>query len=194
MAQRRPASGGPGGSRRPGGRGSARTATGTGSIPVVRGRGKSGRRPRLTGRAAILVLVMAVLMVSYASSMKAYLMQRSHIEALKAQIAEREQSIEALEREKRRWEDPAYVQQQAHARFGYIFPGQKSYVMLDGSGQPIDSHGGLNDPEDVVKVAPTAWWTTAWGSVELAGNPPPMEPPPADEIRDPAKKIASGSQ
>ena len=37
------------------------------------------RRPRLTGRAAILVLVLAVLTVSYASSLRAYLQQREHI-------------------------------------------------------------------------------------------------------------------
>ena len=40
-------------------------------------------RPRFTNRMAILVLVVAVLVVSYASSMRAYLQQRSHIEDLK---------------------------------------------------------------------------------------------------------------
>ncbi|MBA3781421.1 MAG: septum formation initiator family protein, partial [Nocardioides sp.] len=61
------------------------------------------RRPRLTGRAAVLVLVLAVLVVSYASSMRAYLQQREHISDLKSAIAERETSINELEREKRRW-------------------------------------------------------------------------------------------
>ena len=36
-------------------------------------------RPRFTGRAAILVLVVALLMMSYASSMRAYLDQRRHL-------------------------------------------------------------------------------------------------------------------
>ena len=45
------------------------------------------RRPRFTGRAAVLVLVLAVLTVSYASSLRAYLQQRSHIGDLKQQIA-----------------------------------------------------------------------------------------------------------
>ena len=35
--------------------------------------------------------------------------QRAHIDDLKAQIAQRETNIDALEREKRRWHDPAYV-------------------------------------------------------------------------------------
>ena len=55
----------------------------------------------------MLVLVLAVLTVSYASSLRAYLQQRSHIGDLKAQIAEREASINDLEREKKRWDDPA---------------------------------------------------------------------------------------
>ena len=76
----------------------------------------AARRPRLTGRAAILVLVLAVLAVSYASSMRAYLQQRAHITDLKDQIALRQANIDDLEREKRRWEDPAYVKQQARER------------------------------------------------------------------------------
>ena len=144
------------------------------------------RRSRLTGRAAVLVLVVAVLTVSYGSSLKAYLQQRSHIAELKEQIAVREESIGALEREKRRWEDPAFVQAQARERFGYLMPGETSYVVLDENGQPLESEARLHDPDEVVKVEPTAWWTTAWASVELAGDPPVEKggdgKPPASEI------------
>ena len=54
-------------------------------------------RSRLTGRAAVLVLVLAVLTVSYASSLRAYLQQRSHINDLKSSIAQHEANIDALE-------------------------------------------------------------------------------------------------
>ena len=59
------------------------------------------------------VLVLAVLTVSYASSLKAYLQQRQHIAELRSQIAQSEADIDALEREKSRWRDPAFVQSQA---------------------------------------------------------------------------------
>ena len=111
----------------------------------------------------MLVLVVAVLTVSYGSSLKAYLQQRSQIAELKEQIAVREQSIGALEREKRRWEDPAFVQAQARERFGYLMPGETSYVVLDENGQPLESEARLHDPDEVVKVEPTAWWTTRLG-------------------------------
>jgi cell division protein FtsB len=150
--------------------------------PGAAAAGDGGRRPRPTGRAAILLLVLAVLAVSYASSMRAYLQQRSHIEDLKSQIAQRETDINALEREKRRWHDPAYVKAQARERFGYLMPGETSYVVLGEDGKPLESQSTLTDPSTVARHAPTAWWTTEWKSVQLAGNPPKPEAPPATEI------------
>ena len=112
------------------------------------------RRPRFTGRAAVLVLVLAVLAVSYASSMRAYLQQRAHIPELKTQIAEREANIDDLEREKRRWRDPAYVQAQARERFGYLMPGETLYVVLDENGEPLESRTSLTDPATVTDARP----------------------------------------
>lgn len=139
------------------------------------------RRPRLTGRAAVLVLVLSLLTISYASSLRAYLDQRAHIDDLKGQIALREAAIDDLEREQRRWEDPAYVRQQARD-LNYVLPGETSYVVLDEDGEPVHSDATLSDPEALSPKAPKAWWTTAWRSVELAGNPPEPERPPARKI------------
>ena len=185
MAQRRNARGGPGGSRRPGGRAaSQRTRTAAAAAAPTAG----PRRPRFTGRAAILVLVVAVLTVSYASSLRAYLQQRSHIAELKAQIAERSASIDDLEREKRRWNDPAFVQAQARERFGYLMPGETSYVVLGEDGKPLESETDLPDASEVQKREPQAWWGPVWQSTELAGNPPKHTHPPATEIEAPAGK------
>lgn len=130
----------------------------------------------------MLVLVLAVLTFSYASSLRAYLQQREHIGELKSAIAKREASINALEREKRRWQDPEFRKQQARARFGYIMPGETSFLVLDENGKPLESETSLGDPDDVIKTAPTAWWSDAWVSVELAGNPPAPTEGPVTEI------------
>ncbi|GAB3022387.1 hypothetical protein GCM10011376_27730 [Nocardioides flavus (ex Wang et al. 2016)] len=142
----------------------------------------AARRPRFTGRAAVLVLVLAVLTVSYASSLRAYLQQRSHIGDLKAQIAEREASITDLEREKKRWDDPAYVKAQARERFGYLMPGEQGFEVIGVDGRPLEAQATLNDPDEVIKTMPKAWWTAAWESMELAGNPPPPDEEPAEMI------------
>ena len=195
-SQRRTPRGGPGGSTRPGTRTSrterpaprarpaaSRHGDGTTVVPAAAGRGGDGtRRPRFTGRAAVLVLVLAVLTVSYASSLRAYLQQREHIGDLKEAIAERESAINALEREKQRWQDPAFVKAQARARFGYLMPGETGFLVLDKDGNPLESQTSLSDPDEVIKTVPTAWWSQAWASVELAGNPPPPSDVPATEI------------
>jgi hypothetical protein len=118
-----------------------------------------------------------VLALSYTSSLRAYLQQREHIQDLKAKIAQREAAINALEDEKARWSDPAFIEQQARERFGYVMPGETSYVALDEHGNRLQSEAELDDPADVGDTTPTAWWEDAWASVELAGNPPKSKPP-----------------
>lgn len=177
------ASGGPGAAAGASTGDRARRPAGGGSTSSRGSRGSTAdRRPRLTGRAAILVLVLAVLMVSYASSLRAYLQQRAHISDLSSKIAERQAAIDTLEAEKARWSDPAYLETQARARFGYVMPGETSYVVLDENGKRLDSDTTLRDPSTVIRSTPTAWWSTAWDSVELAGNPPRATKPPAAEI------------
>ncbi len=136
----------------------------------------------------MLVLVVAVLAVSYASSLKAYLQQRAHIADLKQQIARTSAEIDDLEREKRRWNDDAFVRAQARERFGYVMPGETAYVVLDEDGEPIESRSQLHDPDEVLASEPVAWWEDAWSSVELAGNPPKDQPPPATDLDAPVQE------
>jgi cell division protein FtsB len=142
---------------------------------VARARAEERHRSRLTGRAAILVLVLAVLAVSYASSLRAYLQQRDQIDALETQIAERESSISELEREKERWDDPAYVMQEARKR-GYVVPGETPYVVVDADGAPL-TEAELDDPSSVGEGDSRTWYADVWTSVKVAGNPPTKIPP-----------------
>uniref|UniRef100_UPI000B079D1D FtsB family cell division protein n=1 Tax=Nocardioides jensenii TaxID=1843 RepID=UPI000B079D1D len=128
-------------------------------------------RPKLTGRGTVLVLVLAVLTVSFASSMRAYLQQQDHISDLHSQIDETNQDIGQLEREKRRWDDDAYVKAQARERLNYIMPGETGFKVLDENGEPLDSADQLTDAGDLPKKKPQAWWGAAWKSVEAAGHP-----------------------
>jgi cell division protein FtsB len=137
----------------------------------------SAPRPRLTGRAAVLVLVVAGLMVSYASSFRAYLDQRHHIEQLQSSIAQSRSEIAALQREKQRWKDPAYVVAQARARFAFGFPGEIGFQVLDEDGRPLDHEDSLTDPAQ--EVEDPEWWQKTLGSVQAAGNPPREEAPAA---------------
>ncbi len=176
------------------GRPAARPTSGPGRRPPApRPRpgaaGQSPARARFTGRAAILVLVLAVLMISYASSMRAYLQQRHQILALQEQITASKQSIADLTREKKRWADPAYVRAMAHERLGWVLPGEISFQVIGKNGKPLGHHDTL--PQDTSTDArPPIWWKSAWKSMEAAGNPPKKAatPKPATRIKPPQSK------
>jgi cell division protein FtsL len=175
---RRPGRSGPGGAGRPERKRAQRERV----AAVARARAEERQRSRLTGRAAILVLVLAVLAVSYASSMRAYLQQRNQIESLEAEIDRTQTAIDELEREKERWQDPAYVAQQARERFNYVVPGETPYVVVDENGDPL-TDAELDDPSSVGEQETRAWYDGVWASVKVAGDPPTTIPPP------PAKRI-----
>lgn len=146
------------------------------------------RRPSLTGRAAILALVLAALIVSYASSLKAWSEQRDQIASLEAELAERRANVAEYERDIERWKDPSYVEARARERFGWVKPGEVGYIVVDRGGgadsETAESAGGEGER------AEPPWWESLWASVDRAGNPP--KPKPADEQQtpEPADTIA----
>lgn len=146
--------------RRPGKR--ARPASPTGAAVA---------RPRLTARAAVLVLVLAALVTSYASSLRAYFEQRHQIQSLQDSIRSSQTRITAMEREKKRWGDRAYVVAQARARFNFGFPGEIGYQVLDADGKPLDRQDTLTDPTRPGGGKPE-WWQTTLASIDTAGHPP----------------------
>jgi cell division protein FtsB len=141
----------------------------------------------VTGRALVLVLVLAVLAVSYASSMRAYLEQRAHLADLRAGIAAAEENIAELRREKRRWGDDAYVEAQATQRFGWVMPGEISFQVIDEDGEPLGRTDTLSDPDAIGVTNEPAWWETAWRTMEAAGHPEGV-PDPVQQIEPPRKR------
>jgi cell division protein FtsB len=150
----------------------------------AKGDGVGVVRPRLTSRAAVLVLVLGVLLVSYASSLRAYVDQRRHVADLEDSIASSRADIEGLKREKQRWQDPAYVVAQARARFAFGFPGEMGYLVLDADGKPLDHEDSLSDPS-VGKTPDPQWWQTTLASVDTAGSPPAAKAEPVKRLVDP---------
>jgi cell division protein FtsB len=164
--------------------GRANTRPARSGVDRGRGAGRSTARPRFTNRMAVLVVVAAVLVVSYASSMRAYLEQRSQINDLRAQIASSSKDISTLEREKRRWNDKAYVEAQARERLGWVLPGETSYQVIDRDGKPLERTDDLGDPSSVAKPLPDPWWSKVYGTVESADHPEDI-PVPATRIDAP---------
>ncbi|MGI8576902.1 MAG: FtsB family cell division protein [Nocardioidaceae bacterium] len=130
-------------------------------------------RSKLTGRAAILALILAVLAVSYASSVRAWLKQRSDVNTLTAEIASRRAQVAELEQSKRRWHDPAYIETQARLRFGWVLPGEIGYHVIGADGQVwTDGTRALSAPDAITTASPQEWWQREWGSVVQAAKTP----------------------
>lgn len=127
-------------------------------------------------------------MVSYASSMRAFLEQRRHLASLSASISKAQADVERLTREKKRWNDPAFVRTVAHQRFGWVLPGEIGFQVLDENGKPLGHTDSLSAPDSVREATRPLWWQSAWGSVVAAGKPQVDErdvPPPATRIKPP---------
>ncbi|MFS0852669.1 FtsB family cell division protein [Microbacterium sp. 179-I 3D4 NHS] len=55
--------------------------------------------------------------------------QRQKIAALEASVKVSEEQIQALEKERERWQDPAYITTQARERLYYVKPGEVVYLI-----------------------------------------------------------------
>jgi len=120
---------------------------------------------QLTRRAVVLVLVLVALGVSAALPMKDYLSQRAQISALEQQREQTKSSVAALEDEKRRLQDPAYVAAEARRRLHFVLPGETAYVLVDPP--PAVPEAGAEAP----RGSQSPWYSQIWGSVREADRP-----------------------
>ncbi|TDD44147.1 septum formation initiator family protein [Kribbella antibiotica] len=146
-----------------------RRTTGTPAGPV-RTRGSRN----LTGRAAVVLLVLGALVVSYAQSLRVWFDQHQQITALNQEIHDREKRVKELQNEIDRWNDDAFVKAQARQRLGWVMPGEVGYRVIGADGKPLGAPpepGAPVEPGDEAVQKPV-WYTKLWGSVEGAGKPP----------------------
>ncbi|MFF5206643.1 septum formation initiator family protein [Streptosporangium sp. NPDC000396] len=121
------------------------------------------KRPQLTGRAAVLAVVVCAIAMSLAYPIREYVAQRRQIVQLEQQKARELAAIRALEEERSRLQDPGYIKRQARERLFYCDPGQKCYVVMND--QPPQGKKGTAGEK---KAARPPWYQTLWESVEAA--------------------------
>lgn len=154
-----------------------------GKTPTSGGRAKPKlARSSLTTRALALAVVILMLTISYANSLRIYFAQSHEVAATKAEIADREARIADLQTELNHWDDPAFVKLQARTRLGWVMPGEIGFTVVDADGKPLGGGSELTTGEKPASDrAPESWYTRLWGSVETADKPAPAPAPdPAD--------------
>lgn len=119
---------------------------------------------------AALIAVGVALMVLVGPTLRAYVQQQQQISALRQDVAAQEKAVKDLEAEQARWEDPAYVEQQARQRLKFVKVGEKSYTVLD------PQTGGVEVPGMAKGVSSGAWYASVWASVHAADAPAAVVP------------------
>ena len=134
----------------------------------------------LTARAIALSVVLLILTISYATSLRIYFSQAHEISATKAEIAERQQRILQLQGDLARWDDEGFVRSQARERLGWVVPGETGFTVVDSEGRPLGGGAEIKAESASDEPAQDTWWSKLWGSVEAADRPAPV-PDPARE-------------
>ncbi|MCZ4607684.1 septum formation initiator family protein [Streptomyces sp. Lzd4kr] len=121
---------------------------------------RQARRSRLTGRAALLALVVCSLVVALAYPIRQYVSQRAEIADLQREKEEAAQRVEDLRDIKARWQDDAYAEQQIRQRLHYVMPGETGYIVVD----PDAARKSRTDRS----AADRPWYANIWDGVDKA--------------------------
>ncbi|MDK1317464.1 septum formation initiator family protein [Arthrobacter sp. zg.Y20] len=118
-----------------------------------------------SGRLLVLAMVMVAITVLLAPSVRTYLQQRSDIAAARAEIAQAQEKQSELEVQLGRWEDPAYIKQQARDRIFLVMPGEKRYLVKGENGvEEAEAKAAEEEPEDL------QWVDSLWDSVKRSAT------------------------
>ncbi|PAZ11950.1 acyl-phosphate glycerol 3-phosphate acyltransferase [Streptomyces sp. SA15] len=119
---------------------------------------RQARRSRLTGRAALLALVLCTLIVAMAYPIRQYVSQRAEISDLQREKEEAAERVERLRDLKARWQDDAYAEQQIRQRLHYVMPGETGYIVID----PDAAKQSRAD----LGAADRPWYSNVWDAVD----------------------------
>ncbi|BBE22039.1 hypothetical protein MN0502_09220 [Arthrobacter sp. MN05-02] len=118
-----------------------------------------------SGRLLALAVVLIAVIVLLAPSVSRYLQQQAELDALRADIARQQQEQADYQSELARWDDPAFVRQQARERIFLVMPGETRYLVKGADGiEDSTGEGSAVDPADL------PWVDSLWSSVARAAT------------------------
>ncbi|MEP7159953.1 MAG: septum formation initiator family protein [Dermatophilaceae bacterium] len=117
---------------------------------------------------AILAAVVVLLALMLVPTVRAWMDQRREIEGMRQRVAAAQQHVKALDEDKQRWADDAYVEQQARERLKFVRPGEVPYTIL-GADQVAKMEAGkvLGSVVTGVDDANLPWFGQVWSSIVL---------------------------
>ena len=122
------------------------------------------RTTRLTGRAAVLAVVICAIALSLAYPVREYITQRRQIDQLVAQQQTMLAQVKNLQVEQARLSSSSYIEQLARQELDMCFPQAQCYI-VQGAQPPI---GSARSP----RPGPAPWYAKLWHSVQQADAGP----------------------
>lgn len=130
----------------------------------------------ITQRLLVFSGVMIILALSFATSLRVYIVQSSDLAVARQQIEERTARAAELQTELDRWADDSYVRAQARDRLGWVLPGEVGYRVIGRDGQVLDGTAEIQGIGTDAAGATEAWWERLAGSVQAADEPTAVTP------------------
>ncbi len=151
------------------GAGAAAPRTGAGASPAGGPQRRSARRRTgLTTRAAILAVAVCAVVLSVAYPLRAFVSQRGEISAMQQHQRGQQQRVAALQRQRDRLADPAYIRSQARQRLHFVAPGETTLLLL---GPPTAAGRPAQHPDAGVAATPGPWYARLWATAQVAAQP-----------------------
>jgi cell division protein FtsB len=120
----------------------------------------AARSTKLTGRAALLAVVICAIALSLAYPVREYIAQRQQIDQLLAQQRSLADQVQALSEQNVQLSQTWYVEQEARDELHMCFPQETCYEVV--SGQTTKSTAAKP------QAAADPWYAKLWGSVQKA--------------------------
>lgn len=123
---------------------------------------------RLSGFMVIMLSLVVLGAWVLVPTLGTYIDQRQKIAALEASVQVTADEIEALEQERDRWEDPAYITTQARERLYYVKPGEVVYL-VDNDLDPASLPQEQTPVSDELEETAADWMPQLLRSIAGAG-------------------------
>ena len=124
-------------------------------------------RRRTNNRALAFIVIIFILTLAIAPPVKHYFTQRAQINSLESQLSADSVALQKAREELLRWQDPEYIKSQARERLHFVLPGERQYIVVDGSTTPTQDNtteiaSALTDGQP--------WYARLIASISEAGN------------------------
>jgi cell division protein FtsB len=118
------------------------------------------RSTKLTGRAALLAVVICAIALSLAYPVREYIAQRQQIDQLLAQQQAISEQVKALQGENVQLSQTWYIEQEARDQLHMCFPQEQCYQVVSGQ----QAKASVAKPQAVADP----WYAKLWDSVQKA--------------------------